>query len=194
MWTEHEGMARSDDPILDSLARAAQAGDRKAFGELMRRLMNPVMALTYRMTGDRDAASDLAQETFVTAWKEIGQYRREGAVRSWIWKIAANRSLNYIEARSTRTRIETGNAPGETAAEPTPQRELEVEELRRGVVEFMSTLPPQQRLAFDLRFYQQLSFEEMSQVMDRALGTVKTLYREAVGKLRVHAEASGWRS
>lgn len=160
----------------------------------MRRLLNPVMALTYRMTGDRDAASDLAQETFLTAWKEIGQYRAEGPVRSWVWKIAANRSLNYIESRLTRTRIEAGNAPSETVTEQTPQRQLEQEELRRGMLAFMATLPPQQRLAFDLRFYQQLSFEEMSQVMGRALGTVKTLYREAVAKLRVHAQTAGWHS
>ena len=187
-------MATSDDPLLDQLAVQAQSGDRRAFGELMRRLLNPVMALTYRMTGDRDAASDLAQETFVTAWKEIGQYRAEGAVRSWVWKIAANRSLNYIESRATRARLESNNAPAEIATEQTPDRQLEQEELRRGMLTFMSTLPPQQRLAFDLRFYQQLSFEEMSQVMGRALGTVKTLYREAVAKLRVHAQTSGWQS
>lgn len=156
--------------------------------------MNPVMALTYRMTGDREAAEDLAQETFVRAWSEIEQYKGAGPVRSWIWKIAANRSLNYIESRSTHTRLEVQAAPGEASTELSPQRQLEQEELRRGMLAFMATLPPQQRLAFDLRFYQQLSFEDMSQVMDRALGTVKTLYREAVSKLRVHAQASGWRS
>lgn len=156
--------------------------------------MNPVMALTYRMTGDREAASDLAQETFVRAWREIGQYKGTGPVRSWIWKIAANRSLNYIESRSTRVRLEEQAAPEEMSNDPNPQRELEQEELRRGMLAFMATLPPQQRLAFDLRFYQQLSFEEMSQVMDRALGTVKTLYREAVEKLRTHAQTSGWHS
>ena len=156
--------------------------------------MNPVMALTYRMTSDRDAASDLAQETFVTAWKELGQYRGQGPVRSWVWKIAANRSLNYIESKSVRTRIETANAAPEDSTEHTPERQLVQEELRRGMLEFMATLPPQQRLAFDLRFYQQLSFEEIAQVMGRALGTVKTLYRESVAKLRVHAQTSGWRS
>ncbi len=187
-------MASSDDPKLDELARLAQGGDRQAFGDLMRRLMNPVMALTYRMTGDRDAASDLAQETFVRAWREIGQYKGEGPVRSWIWKIAATRSLNYIESRSTRVRLEANAAPDEIYNTPGAHRELEQEELRKGMLKFLETLPPQQRLAFDLRFYQQLSFEEISVVMERALGTVKTLYREAVEKLRRHAVAEGWRS
>lgn len=156
--------------------------------------MNPVMALTYRMTGDRDAASDLAQETFLRAWSEIAQYKGEGPVRSWIWKIAATRSLNYLESRSTRVRLEAKSAPDEISESPSAHREMEQEELRKGMLKFMETLPPQQRLAFDLRFYQQLSFEEMSVAMDRALGTVKTLYREAVEKLRRHAVAEGWRA
>ena len=155
--------------------------------------MNPVMALTYRMTGDRDAASDLAQETFLRAWTEIAQYKGEGPVRSWIWKIAATRSLNFIESRSTRVRLEAKSAPDEISESPNAHREMEQEELRKGMLKFMETLPPQQRLAFDLRFYQQLSFEEMAVAMDRALGTVKTLYREAVEKLRRHAVAEGWR-
>jgi RNA polymerase sigma factor (sigma-70 family) len=187
-------MATTDEAELDNLARAAQRGNQRAFGELVERLMNPVMALTYRLTGDRDTASDLAQETFVTAWKEISQYRGQGPIKNWVWRIASNRSLNYLESRARRQKLEAVAAPDEVSTHDAPDRNFEQSELQRGVLEFMSTLPPQQRVAFDLRFYQQLSFEEMSEIMGRALGTVKTLYREAVGKLRLHAQRSGWRS
>ncbi|MBI5266063.1 MAG: sigma-70 family RNA polymerase sigma factor [candidate division Zixibacteria bacterium] len=187
-------MESRPDPTLEPLVLAAKAGDQKAFGEIVRKLMNPVMALTYRMTGDRDVASDLAQETFVTAWEELSHFRGQSSVKSWVWRIAANRSLNYLESLSRRRTHELTNISEDIAAPGNIHRELEQDELRRGVLAFMSTLPPQQRLVFELRFYQQMSFEEISQAMDRALGTVKTLYREAIGKLRAHAKQSGWRS
>jgi RNA polymerase sigma-70 factor (ECF subfamily) len=187
-------MATSDDPLLETLAQAAQAGDQKAFGELVRQLMNPVMALTYRMSGDRDTASDLAQETFVAAWKELAQFRGQSSIKSWIWRIAANRSLNYLESKNRRLQLERTIPPVDMTTNDSPDRRYEQDELRRDVLAFMATLPPQQRLVFDLRFYQQCSFEGISQIMGRALGTVKTLYREAVGKLRIHARQTGWRS
>jgi RNA polymerase sigma-70 factor (ECF subfamily) len=58
---------------------------------------------------------------------------------------------------------------------------------------FMATLPPQQRAIFELRFYKEMSFEEIAGAMERAVGTVKTGYREAVKKLRVYAQEKGWR-
>ena len=156
--------------------------------------MNPVMALIYRMTGDREVASDLAQETFVTAWEELSHFRGQSSVKSWVWRIAANRSLNYIESAGRRRKHEINDISADAAAPGNADRNLEQEELRRGVLSFMGTLPPQQRLVFELRFYQQFSFEEISQAMGRAVGTVKTLYREAVSKLRVHAQQAGWRA
>lgn len=66
------------------------------------------------------------------------------------------------------------------------------ERLRRGLTAFLARLPEQQRLAFELRFYQGLSFQEMAAVTGKALGTVKTNYRQAVQKLRKHALEQGW--
>jgi RNA polymerase sigma factor (sigma-70 family) len=187
-------MESRHDSALEPLVLAAKAGDQKAFGEIVRRLMNPVMALTYRMTGDRDVASDLAQETFVTAWQELSHFRGHSSVKSWVWRIAANRSLNYLESQSSRRTHELSDISEEVASPGSIHRELEQDELRRGVLSFMNTLPPQQRLVFELRFYQQLSFEEISQAMGRAVGTVKTSYREAINKLRTHAKQAGWQS
>lgn len=171
----------------ERLVSLAQQGDRRAFSKLMRRHMNRVQALTYRMTGDRDMAMDLTQETFLTAWEKISGFRGESSFSSWLFRIASNKTINFLKS-SVRLKsnemvamIESAWYDGQSAD---PHNELVSKELRVRVLEFMMNLPTQQRLAFELRFYKQLKFEEIARVTGSALGTVKTNYREAIKKLR----------
>jgi len=190
-------MARTDTEIIDRLVSRAQAGDRAAFSQLVRLTMNDITALTYRMTGDPDAARDLAQETFVSAWQKLESFRGDARFENWLYRIASNKALNYLASAAHRQTDSLDRADTiEPAASPdgSPDVKLEREQLREGVLSFMKTLPPGQRAVFDLRFYQQLSFDEIAQVTGKALGTVKTHYREAVAKLRTYAIEKGWAS
>jgi len=159
--------------------------------------MRDITALTYRMTGDRDAAQDLAQETFVSAWQHLSGFRREARFENWLYRIAANKALNYLGrggAGRTVSLEDAGGAGAERASdEPAPDRALEQARLRDDISAFMRLLPPRQRLVFELRFYRQLGFAEIAEMTGTAVGTVKTNYREAVGKLRTYAAERGWR-
>ena len=154
--------------------------------------MKSVVALAYRMTGDREAAFDLAQDTFVSAWQNLNSFRGEARFESWLYRIASNKTLNYLQSRK---RYQTGIADDITStqeASGSPEADVERAELRRDVLQFMKTLPEQQRIAFDLRFYRELPFEEIATILNKAVGTVKTNYREAVQKFREFAEQRGW--
>ncbi|RME29644.1 MAG: sigma-70 family RNA polymerase sigma factor [Candidatus Zixiibacteriota bacterium] len=178
-------MANRDDEVLAQLAKAAAEGNRAAFDEIVRQTMNSVLALTYRMTGDRDTALDLAQDTFVAAWKGLSGFRGDSRLTSWLYRIAANKTLNHL---AKRAKPETADSRvSDSVASHNPARQLEQEELRVLVREFMATLPPQQRITFELRFYQGMAFDEIARATGRALGTVKTNYRQAVAKLRQFA-------
>jgi len=188
-------MTRTDNEMIDRLVTRAQTGDRAAFSQLVRMTMNDIVALTYRMTGDRDVAHDLAQETFISAWQNLGRFRGEARFESWLYRIASNKALNHLSsARVSRTSSLDGDAVREPVAGSgsSPEVEMQRRELKADVLAFMETLPPQQKLVFDLRFYRQLSFDEIANVTGKALGTVKTHYREAVGKLRRVALEKGW--
>lgn len=151
--------------------------------------MNPVTALTYKMTQDRDSALDLAQDTFVAAWQNLSSFKGEARFESWLYRIAANKSLNFVKRESRTVRDhDTDLMPASDNLETATYQK----ELRRRVADFMSRLPAQQKLVFELRFYKEMSFEEVARVTDKALGTVKTLYREAVKKLREVAVSEGW--
>ena len=182
-------MARIDSERISILLGQAKQGDRQAFSEIVRIMMNPVVALTYKMTQDKDSALDLAQDTFVAAWQNLESFKGEAKFESWLYRIASNKTLNFIKRESRST----GDEPIYGQAAPdNPEREFHQKQLRQRVLGFMKQLPAQQKLVFELRFYKELSFEEVADATDKALGTVKTLYREAVKKLRQVAIAEGW--
>lgn len=190
-------MRNADREIVQYLVRRAQKGDKEAFSRLVRLMMKDVVALTFRMTQDRDGAFDLAQETFVSAWQSIRSFREEAKFESWLYRIAANKALNYLKQRSRRPVASIDSLETETLvsglSSHNPEQLLRAKEMQKGVLEFMAELPDQQRLVFDLRFYKELTFEEIAKITGKAVGTVKTHYREAIIKLRAFAERKGWR-
>ena len=82
---------------LEQLAEQARQGNQRAFSELMKAKMNEIVAMTYKMTGDSQAAADLAQETFIAAWKNLGSFRGDSSISSWLYRIAANKTLNHLK-------------------------------------------------------------------------------------------------
>ncbi|MEW5794909.1 MAG: sigma-70 family RNA polymerase sigma factor [Candidatus Zixiibacteriota bacterium] len=185
-------MTDSAPETMESLVEKALAGDRQAFSVIVRQLMTRVTALTYRMTGDMEIAKELAQDTFVSAWENLRTYRGDAGFANWVFRIATNKSLNHLRS-AARHGTESGSTLDDLeSSAPDPERQLNRRELADRVREFMSGLPPQQRAIFELRFYKQMPFEQIAEALDRAVGTVKTGYREAVIKLRAHALEKGW--
>ena len=185
-------MTETSKETLENLVEKARAGNRQAFSDIVRQLMNQVVALTYRMTGERESALDLAQDTFVAAWEKLESFRGDASFASWVYRIASNKALNYLKSNArqvTSGEIQEPVAPENIA---NPAQQLYHRELADNIRKFMASLPTQQRLIFELRFYKEMTFKEIAETTDRALGTVKTGYREAIKKLRVFAQEEGW--
>lgn len=191
-------MAKDGNEVIDELATRARAGDREAFSQIVRLMMNKVIALTYRMTGEIESARDLAQDTFLAAYEKLSTFRGEATFTGWLYRIATNKALNHLKSASTRSTALEDAAPQLAAqaasAFPSPEQVTTNRLLIRDILGFMRQLPPQQRLVFELRFYQRMPFAEIARTVNRAEGTVKTHYRQAVAKLRRYAREKGWRS
>ena len=186
-------MVENESDQIRRLADRAAEGSRAAFSELVKILMNRVVALTFRMTGDREAALDMTQDAFVAAWESIRSFRRDSKFETWLYRIAVNKALNFIAHRKVSDTVElTEERAG--AISHSADDSLIQDELKQRVMKFMQTLPDQQRVAFELRFYRQLTFEEIAEIAGRGVPTVKTNYREAIQKLRKIAQDEGWRS
>lgn len=189
-------MTRMEHRPTIRLVSRARKGDTRAFSKLVRLKMSSIIALTYRMTNDRQAAEDLAQDCFVTAWQKLRSLENDARFEGWLFRIASNLTLNFLKKRSLQAETSFDDLDNPTQTELSnrhnPEDDLSKKELRQEVLDFMATLPEAQRLAFDLRFYQQLTFDEIAAITDRAVGTVKTNYRQAIDKLRKTATDRGW--
>jgi RNA polymerase sigma-70 factor (ECF subfamily) len=186
---------QADDRELVTLALE---GRESAYRELLRRFRRPVFSLIYRMVRDRELAEDLAQETFVKAFNHLDTYKPGYKFSSWLFKIANNHTIDHLR----RARIQTVSIHGSPhAANPeqaertsivlestdeSPEEEVLARELGGEIEEAIGRLRPEYRTAILLRHIENRPYEEIAEIMDIPLGTVKTFIHRARGELREH--------
>ncbi len=174
----------------------AKAGKEAAYRELLHRYERPVFSLIYRMVRDRALAEDLAQETFVKVLNALETYRPEFKFSSWIFKIANNAAIDQLRKREVDT-LSLDGSPGARTAEEveatalqaadrgeSPLAELEARELGGEIEQAIGKLRPEYRTAILLRHVEGRAYEEIAEVMDLPLGTVKTYIHRARLELR----------
>ena len=186
--------ARLTDQEIVLLARA---GREVAYRELVRRYERPVFALVYRMVRDRELAEDLAQETFVKALNAIESYRPEFKFSSWIFKIANNAAIDHLRRRELDTLSLDGSPHAETpeamqatalqigARQESPLDAVEAKELGGAIEAAIGGLRPEYRSCILLRHVEGRAYEEIAEILDLPLGTVKTYIHRARNELRL---------
>jgi RNA polymerase sigma-70 factor (ECF subfamily) len=164
------------DPDADLVARA-QVGDGPAFAALVRRYQGRLLGLARRYLGDGPEAEDVAQQAFVQAFKNLGQFRGEARLGTWLYRITVNLAKNALRARPSP------EAAGSAAAEPLAPATLDPEEQRR-LRQAVRQLPEKQRLVVELRIWQELSFREIAEVAGGSEESAKVSFHHAIKRLR----------
>jgi RNA polymerase sigma factor (sigma-70 family) len=175
------GAASSDAELILAVV---ERGDRNAFGELVRRHQSKVRTVLRRLTrGDVALADDLAQETFVLAWKNLRHFRFEARFSTWIYRIAFNAWQSEArKRREVQLELDDDSPPmGSAAFEEMPDVASRID-LERA----MATLSDGERAAITACYYADLSHEEAAVVLAMPLGTVKTHVLRAKAKLKAH--------
>jgi RNA polymerase sigma-70 factor (ECF subfamily) len=175
----------------------ARSGREAAYRELVRRYERPVFALLYRMVRDRELAEDLAQETFIKALNAIDSYRPEFKFSSWIFKIANNAAIDHLRRRELDTLSLDGSPHAETpeamqatalqigARQESPLDAVEARELGGAIEAAIGRLRPEYRSCILLRHVEGRAYEEIAEILDLPLGTVKTYIHRARNELRL---------
>jgi RNA polymerase sigma-70 factor (ECF subfamily) len=175
----------------------ARSGQETAYRELIRRYERPVFALLFRMVRDRELAEDLAQETFVKALNAIESYRPEFKFSSWIFKIANNAAIDHLRRRELDTLSLDGSPHAETpeamqatalqigARQESPLDAVEARELGGAIEAAIGGLRPEYRSCILLRHVEGRAYEEIAEILDLPLGTVKTYIHRARNELRL---------
>jgi RNA polymerase sigma-70 factor (ECF subfamily) len=198
MTTAPEITSLSDQDVV---AWALQ-GAETAYRELLRRYERPVYALIFRMVRDRELAEDLTQETFVKVLNALDRYRSEFKFSSWIFKIANNAAIDQLRRRELDTlsleggpdavtpeRIEATSLQVGDATE-SPLEELEARELGSAIEQAIARLRPEYQACIIMRHVEGRPYDEIADILELPLGTVKTYIHRARAELREHLAPS----
>lgn len=177
------------------LVEECRKGDSSAFDELVRRYKDRVYGVVYRFLGNREDALDVSQEVFVRAYRSINGFRGNSKVYTWLYSIAANLARNRLRdasrlGRNKGTSLERleEEAPGlvdaAAGSNANPRESAISEELQSLLQQCLEELPEHYRLAFVLRTFEDLSYDEIAEVMGCPVGTVKSRLNQARQMLR----------
>lgn len=170
-----------------------QKGDKNAFDLLVIKYQQKIMSLISRYVHDADEVQDVAQEAFIKAYRALPGFRGDSAFYTWLYRIAINTAKNHLVSRSRRppgSDVDVEDAQYMDAGEAlrdreTPENALFGEELRATVNAALAALPDDLRAAVTLREFDGLSYEEIAEVMECPVGTVRSRIfraREAIDK------------
>lgn len=186
-YQQMRGVSALDDLEDDALVRQILAGDPDAFGVLVERYQARVIAICAQITGDYDQSTDLAQETFVSAYTSLGRYETGRSFFAWLYRIAVNKALNYRNRRAPAPlqgeTAETAmtNAP-DTA--PSPEEQVERREFAGRVQAGMAQLPPDYATVLALRYGADMDYTAIAETLNVPMGTVKARLFRAKALLR----------
>jgi RNA polymerase sigma-70 factor (ECF subfamily) len=161
------------------LIQTAIRGREDGFEELVRRYQRPITGYVYRMLNNYDASLDVTQEVFIKVYNSLERYSSEYKFSTWLYRIAHNAAIDYMRRNSVNQQsIETENADGTyqlqiESSQPNPEQERERSEWRKEIETVIKCLPQVYRELILLRHAQDLSYDEIAEITNLPLGTVK---------------------
>ncbi|MEY4637396.1 MAG: hypothetical protein RJA55_3194 [Acidobacteriota bacterium] len=179
-------VAAADYSALDdgALVTASAEGQRGAFDVIVERHRRTVYQVCYRFAGNHEDASDLAQDSFVRAWRGIKTFKGQSALSTWLYRIAVNVCLNRVSAKAPATDpIESADHFADTRIEGA-QSTLLREERAAAVRKAIASLPKKQRATLILRMYHELSHQQIADILGSSVGATKANFFHALANLK----------
>jgi RNA polymerase sigma factor (sigma-70 family) len=172
------------------LVEQFRSGHEAAFNEIVLRYHEKLYWVVRRFLTDHDDADDIVQDVFIKASRGLKDFRADSSLYTWLYRIAVNLSLNAIR----RERVVSFFRLDESAEIPehpesSPDRLLEAEEQRQLVETGIRTLPPKQRLVFVLRYFEEMTYEEIAAILETSVGGLKANYFHAARKVAAYVRS-----
>ncbi|MEZ4829339.1 MAG: sigma-70 family RNA polymerase sigma factor [Bacteroidia bacterium] len=165
--------------LRDPLSRS------EAFGQVVRQYQRVLYYHIRRMVIDHDDADDVLQNTLLKAWKNIDRFRADSSLKTWLYRIATNESLTFLTNKQKRGFSDVEDLENNLRHSISSGKYIDGDEIQKKLQMAILTLPPQQRLVFNMRYYDELKYEEIAEIMELSTGTLKAHYHHAAKKIEI---------
>jgi RNA polymerase sigma-70 factor (ECF subfamily) len=168
-------------------------GDQTAFHDLVGQYKKKIYYLAYDITGDHQEAEDISQEVFIKMFRSLKNFRRDAKMSSWLYQITVNASIDFLRKKSSKPKrsideFEQINIQeqllGGTGQSLDPQRSAEYSQIQNHISQALQKISPKERTVFVMRHYNDLKLNEIAEILNVTIGTVKSLLFRAIKKLR----------
>jgi RNA polymerase sigma factor (sigma-70 family) len=181
-------LSLSDEEILARFKE--KDGQNYAFNLLVRKYQQKLYWVIRRLVVDHDDANDLIQNVWVKVWQNLESFKAESQLYTWLYRICANEALTFLNKKKKRFLLKLEDVETEltekVAHDPLITGDEIVIKLQKAII----SLPDKQRLVFQMRYYDEMPYEEMSKVLNTSVGALKASYHHAAKKIEVYLTGS----
>jgi len=153
------------------------------FNLLVRAYQQRVYWHVRKMVIDHDDADDVTQEVFIKIHKSVENFRENSLLYTWIYRIATNECLNFLQRKKRRFFLPIGDVSGELASKLDSSTHFSGDEIQLKLQKALLKLPDKQRVVFNMKYYDDLTYEEISEITNTSVGALKASYHHAVKKI-----------
>ncbi len=155
----------------------------KGFNFLVRKYQQRLYWHIRRLIIDHDDTDDVLQETFIKAWKGIQRFRSDSKLYTWLYRIATNEALSFIKRSKRQNHVPLEEGGAELARQMDTMPLLSGDEISRKLQKAVLLLPAKQRAVFNLKYFEEMKYQEMSEIFDTSVGALKASYHLAIKKI-----------
>lgn len=169
---------------IELLNRFRQPGQKeKAFTDIIKKYQEKLYWHIRRMVIDHEDTNDILQNMFIKVWKSLENFREDSQLYTWLYRIATNECLTFLEQRKRRASVSLGDADTGLYNKIKADEGFDINKLEWKLQVAILQLPEKQRLVFNLRYYDEMPYEQMSKVLDTSQGALKASYHHAARKI-----------
>lgn len=179
----------TDEEILFLLDKSSTY--ERGFKLLMDKYQERLYKHIRRMVWEHNDANDVIQNTFIKVFKGIQNYQQQSKLYTWLYRIATNESITFLNKKKRKSAISLDDTENHIAGQLKTDAYFDGDEIQRKLSKAINTLPQKQRTVFNLRYFEEMSYNDMSSVLGTSVGALKASYHHAVKKVEGFLVASG---
>lgn len=161
----------------------AEKTRNEAFGLLLNKYQQKIYWHIRRLVIDHDDSDDLVQDTFVKVWKNLGNFRNDSQLYTWIYRIATNECITFLNKKKQKNNVSIDEVDTDLGEKLTSSEYFDGDKIQRKLQQAILQLPEKQRVIFNMKYYDDMKYDEISEVLGTSVGALKASFHIAVKKI-----------